>query len=146
MIIDSFVEKFNDVAPLTIKSAQDGMELAAATVYVNSLNRHLTFVRDAGNRVTIALRPSNGKPIDALLISGAETFGPGAIGVLFAGVRHDGVSGLSAVADHGGVTIMEDRSGYFLPDSNEEALRQGSAQHVMDDHAMPSFVANLLRG
>jgi two-component system chemotaxis response regulator CheB len=145
MIIDSFVEKFDAVAPLAVKSAQDGMELDAATVYINSLDRYLTFVRDPDAGVTMAVRPSDGKPIDALLLSGSETFGAGTIGMLFAGVRGDGVSGLSAVNDRGGVTIMEDRSGYFLPDSNEEISRRGGAQYTLDNHAVPSFVMSLLK-
>jgi two-component system chemotaxis response regulator CheB len=144
VIIDSFVEKFDAVAPLAVKSARNGIEIEAATVYINSLDRYLTFTRNTNKSVFMELGPSDGNPIDAMLISGSQTFGAGTVGILFAGVRHDGVSGLSAVNDRGGVTVMEDRSGYFLPDSNEEISRQGIAQHVMDDHAMPSFVAGLL--
>jgi two-component system, chemotaxis family, protein-glutamate methylesterase/glutaminase len=145
VIIDSFVEKFDSVAPLAVKSARDGVELEAATVYINSLDRYLMFDRNVDNNISITLMPSEGKPIDAMLLSGSETFGTGTIGMLFAGVKRDGVSGLSAVNDHGGVTIMEDRSGYFLPDSNQEIARQGIAQHVLDDRAMPPFVTNLLK-
>jgi two-component system, chemotaxis family, protein-glutamate methylesterase/glutaminase len=145
VIIDSFVEKFDAVAPLTVRSARDGMELEAATVYVNSLDRYITFGRNIDDSVFMTLAPAGGKPIDAMLESGGETFGAGTVGMLFAGVRHDGVSGLSAVNERGGVTIMEDRSGYFLPDSNEEISRQGIAQHVMDDHALPPFVTGLLK-
>jgi len=144
VIMDSFVEKFDAVAPLTIKSARDGMELEAATVYLNSLDRHITFSRNIDGSVFITLTPSDGKPIDAMMTSGGKTFGAGTVGMLFAGVRHDGVSGFSVVNERGGVTIMEDRSGYFLPDSNEEISRQRIAQHVMDDHAIPPFIANLL--
>ena len=144
VIMDSFVEKFNAVAPLTVKSARDGMELEAGTVYLSSLDRYITFSRNIDGSIFITLTPSDGKPIDAMMTSGGKTFGAGTVGMLFAGVRHDGVSGLSAVNECGGVTIMEDRSGYFLPDSNEEISRQGIARYVMDDHAIPPFVASLL--
>jgi two-component system, chemotaxis family, protein-glutamate methylesterase/glutaminase len=78
-----------------------------------------------------------------MMRSGSEIFGDGAIGLLFAGIRKDGVDGLTAINEGGGVTIMEARDNYFLPDSNEEAIKRGIVHHIIEDQELPSFIMKL---
>lgn len=93
---------------LTVKEAEDKEPLLPSTVYVAPPNYHLLLERQR----TIALsadaplnfsRPS----IDMLFESAADAFGPGVLGVLLSGANNDGARGLLAIAQMGGVTVVQ---------------------------------------
>jgi len=71
--------------------------------------------------------------IDALFDSGARRYGAGAIAVMLTGMLDDGVAGLNAVTDAGGVTLVQLPAEAQAPAMPQAALRR--------DH--PSYVAPL---
>ncbi|MGH3635706.1 MAG: chemotaxis protein CheB, partial [Mycobacterium sp.] len=56
-------------------------------------------------------------------------YGPHAIGVLLSGMLDDGVAGLAAIRDRGGVTIVQEPSDALFPDLPRNAVKAGVAQH-----------------
>jgi two-component system CheB/CheR fusion protein len=71
-------------------------------------------------------------PIDRFLISLAEDAGEGAIGVLLSGGGSDGTLGITAIKDHGGLTLAQGRDG------------SGPAQSSMPDTAIAAGVVDLV--
>jgi two-component system chemotaxis response regulator CheB len=139
MILASFVEKFNTVSPLKVIVAADKMILRQSTVYVNSLSNDIGIHEDIFEDVFyLKLEPTRGKPIDAMMLSAADIFGSGAIGMLLAGVNHDGVKGIEEIYKQGGTTLIQNYETHVLPDSNRDVLERGLISQVIDDfHDIP---------
>jgi two-component system chemotaxis response regulator CheB len=139
MILESFVEKFNTISPLRVVVAHDKIVLEESTVYVNSLSNDIGIHEDIFEDVFyIKLQPTQGKPIDAMMISAAEIFESGTIGILLAGVNRDGVMGIEEVYKKGGTTLVQNYETHFLPDSNRDVLSRGLITQVIDDfHDIP---------
>ena len=139
MILTSFVEKFNTVSPIKVVVATDKMILRQSTVYVNSLANDIGIHEDIfEDAFYISLQPTGGKPIDAMMMSAAETFESGTIGILLAGVNQDGVRGIEEVYQKGGTTLIQNYETHFLPDSNRDVLERGLITHMIDDfHNIP---------
>lgn len=143
MILTSFVEKFNEMSRIRIKELKDGINLESSTAYVNSLSNDLTFQRRDSKEVVIAINPSVGNSIDTMMLSAADAFGSGTVGLLYAGVRQDGVRGFEKIRENRGTTILAGRKDYFLPDSNEEVLKRNLVDHILDESDIPSFIGGL---
>lgn len=95
----------NRSGPLPALTAENGMSLRPAHIYVARPDRHL-LVDD--HRVVLSQGPTeNGhRPaINALFRSVALAFGSRAIGVVLSGVLDDGVLGLAAIRSRGGIAI-----------------------------------------
>ncbi|MBN1880816.1 MAG: response regulator [Deltaproteobacteria bacterium] len=139
MILESFVEKFNTVSPLNVVVAADKTILRQSTVYVNSLSNNIGIHEDIfEDTFYIESRPTEGKPIDAMMISAAEIFESGTIGMLIAGVNQDGVKGIEEVYRRGGTTLVQSYETHFLPDSDRDVLERGLITQVINDfHDIP---------
>ena len=115
--------------PLPAATAIDGAVLEAGHIYVGPPGHHL-LAQD--HRVVLTVGPwENGhRPaINALFRSVALDYGPHAIGVLLSGLLDDGVGGLAAIRDRGGVTIAQEPSDALFPDLPRNAVNAGVAQH-----------------
>jgi len=143
MILTSFVEKFNEMSRMRIRGLKDGIILESSTAYVNSLSNDLTFQRRDSKEVVVTINPSRGNSIDTMMFSAAGAFGSGTVGLLYAGVRQDGVRGFEKIRENRGTTILAGRKDYFLPDSNEEVLKRDLVDHILDESDIPFFIGGL---
>lgn len=91
-----------------MKVAEDKEPLAPGTIYFAPPDYHLliesgrTFALSIDSRVQFA-RPA----IDVLFESAAEAFRDRLMGVILSGANADGAAGLKAVADAGGMTVVQ---------------------------------------
>jgi len=145
MILTSFVEKFNTVSPLNVVVATDKMILRRSTVYMNSLANDIGVHEDIYEDVFyLKLKPTEGKPIDAMMTSSVDIFESGTIGMLLAGVNQDGVKGIEEIYKKGGMTLIQNYETHVLPDSNRDVLERGLISQVIDDfHNIPLLRNNL---
>ncbi len=81
-------------------------------------------------------RPS----IDALFESVAQAFGPQAVGVVLTGAGRDGVTGLCAIRDAGGVTVVQDPKTAEAPQLPEAAVRVCRPAHVLPLEEIAPFL------
>jgi two-component system, chemotaxis family, protein-glutamate methylesterase/glutaminase len=127
--------------PLPAVTAEDGVSLRPAHIYVARPDRHLLV---ADHRVVVSQGPTeNGhRPaINALFRSVALAFGPRAVGVLLSGVLDDGVLGLEAIRSRGGTTI-----GQSLDDALFPALpAKAHAAGVLDRQVAAVEIGEMLR-
>jgi chemotaxis response regulator CheB len=128
---------------IRIRELKNGIILESSTAYVNSLSNDLAFKRRNSKEVAIAINPSRGNSIDTMMLSATDIFGSGTVGLLYAGVRQDGVKGFKTIRKNRGTTILAGRKDYFLPDSNEEVLKRDLVDHILDESDIPSFIGGL---
>lgn len=112
------------------------------TIYLACDDRHLvaTDTQHLGPSSAPAVqghRPS----ADALLQSLAATFGARAAGVVLSGIGDDGVAGLRALRDRGGLTLAQDQSSSGVYGMPRAAFETGAALSAFD----PPGLARALR-
>lgn len=131
------------ISPLPVTLARDGEPLSAGHVYLADSTTHLLV--GATGRLTLVprrdehiYRPS----CDALLTSVARYAGARAVGVILTGMGRDGVTGLMAIHQAGGMTIAQDEESSVIFGMNQEAIRAGGVRWVLP---LAHIAANLCR-
>lgn len=121
--------------------AADGEVPRHGRVYVAPPDRHLLL---SGERMALSSTPPRGghRPaIDVLFQSAAVTFGRRVVGVVLSGSMHDGVDGLNAVREHGGVTMVQHRLDASYPGMPESVLRVMTPDRVLPAAAIGPALA-----
>ena len=117
---------------LRVVPAVDGMPFQRGTAYVAMPDMHL---RLAPGKVLLDRGPKahHTRPaVDPLFISASRAYGEAVVGVLLSGNGMDGVSGLVAIKQRGGVSLVQDPSEAGYPGMPSKAIRE---DHV--DAALP---------
>lgn len=120
---------------LAVKWAEDGEAMKPGTVYVAPRDRHLLVTPNRRIALSLADRVGWWKPaVDLLFQSAAESDGERTIAVVLSGAMWDGAKGMAAVAQAGGITIVQDEitSDHF--DMPAAALDLGRADVMMSPH------------
>jgi two-component system chemotaxis response regulator CheB len=117
--------------PLPATFAIDGEVLKKCRIYIAPPERHLIIDSDRlwlgdGPRENSA-RPA----IDPMFRSAAICCAGRAIGVVLTGSLGDGASGLWALKQSGGVTVVQDPSDAIQPEMPMTALSRGKPDHVV---------------
>ena len=84
-------------------------------------------------------RPS----IDVLFESAADAYGAGLVGVLMTGASQDGASGLSCIAQAGGLTVVQDPAEARIATMPEAALNLFRPDHVLTLDRIGDLLAGL---
>jgi two-component system chemotaxis response regulator CheB len=125
---------------LDVRHAENGDLLAPGVVYVCPPGAHLTAeysLRVAeGPRIGF-VRPS----ADLMFRSVARAYGPRAIAVVLSGRGRDGARGSIAVAEGGGMVLVQAPESSAFPAMPEAAIRVGRVDHVLS----PEQIGRTLR-
>jgi two-component system chemotaxis response regulator CheB len=139
----SFDELLSRAGPLPAKFAEDGEALRKGHIYIAPPDRHLLV---KGDRVLLGVGPreNNSRPaIDPMLRSAALCCCNRTIGVVLTGTLGDGASGLWAVSQCGGITVVQDPRDAAFPEMPQNALELVEPDHVVDLQRM-SWLLNSL--
>jgi two-component system, chemotaxis family, protein-glutamate methylesterase/glutaminase len=91
-------------------------------------------------------RENNVRPaIDPMLRSVAVCCGPRAIGVILTGTLGDGASGLEAIQQCGGITVVQDPDDAAFPDMPRTALNRSIPDHVANLADLPVLLNSLVQ-
>lgn len=129
--------------PLPAEDATDGRPVDRGRIYLAPPDHHL-LVRGGRLRLTRGPKENRHRPaIDPLFRSAAVEYGPRAVGVILTGMLDDGVAGLWAVKDRGGVAVVQDPAEADYRSMPENALRRVAVDHVLGLADMPAALARL---
>jgi two-component system chemotaxis response regulator CheB len=112
----------NKVSALPAVQAAEGEPIEQGHIYVAPPDHHLE-VREGRIHLDHGPREKGHRPaIDALFRSAAAAFGSRVVGLLLSGSLEDGLAGLNAVKQHGGVSILQDPAEALVSQMPENAL------------------------
>lgn len=139
----SLDELLSKVGPLTATFASDYHRLRKGEIYIAPPNKHLLLDGDhlqLGN----GPRENNSRPaIDPMLRSVALCCGGRAVGVILTGTLGDGASGLWAVSQCNGITVVQDPNDALFSEMPETALNRITPDHLVPLAQMPNLFNSL---
>jgi two-component system chemotaxis response regulator CheB len=141
----ALAERLNELSPAVVKEAEDGETLCAGRVYLARGGFHLCVEpegRHAVARLNRKARVSFFRPsIDVLMRSAADVFRERHVGVIMTGMSADGVAGIRAVKERGGVAIAQDEATSAIFGMNRLAIETGLVDHVVPlDRIVPTIL------
>jgi two-component system, chemotaxis family, protein-glutamate methylesterase/glutaminase len=141
----SFDEVLTRAGSMPAQFAVDGEAIRKSRIYIAPPDRHLLL---DGDRLSLGDGPreNNTRPaIDAMLRSAAMCCGPRTIGVVLTGTLGDGASGLWAVRNAGGITVVQEPQDAAFAEMPLTALSRAKPSHVAALADMPALFERLVR-
>jgi two-component system chemotaxis response regulator CheB len=130
--------------PLPAAFAKDGDVLRNSRILIAPPGRHLIV---DGDTVALGIGPreNNARPaIDPMLRSAALCCGHRTVGVVLTGTQGDGASGLWAISQCGGATVVQDPHDAAFPEMPLNALNRSLPQHVVRLADLPALLEKLV--
>jgi two-component system chemotaxis response regulator CheB len=116
-------ELFRVKCDIEVLEAEDKEPISGGTGYFAPPDYHLLVEMDK------SLSLSNDEPVfysrpslDVLFESAADAYGPSLIAIILTGANQDGAKGLKAVAEAGGMTIVQSPQGAYASEMPEAAI------------------------
>jgi two-component system chemotaxis response regulator CheB len=146
-------KRLNTISAIEIREAEAGDLVEAGKVYIAPAGRHITVARHGTNselRTRICLsdhplatlhRPS----ADVMMASVAEVFGQYCCGIILTGMGNDGLKGMTAIRDAGGITIGQDESSSAVYGMPRVCAERGVLQSVIPLSQMTAQILQALR-
>jgi two-component system chemotaxis response regulator CheB len=148
-IADGFTEGLagwlGSEARLAVREARDGDPIRPGTVVIAPTGSHLV-VGDGVYRLSDAPPVETFKPsVTPLLLSVARHYGARACGVVLTGMGRDGATGLKAIRDAGGATLVQDEATSTVFGMPRAAIELGAAERVLPLDEIARVLVELTR-
>lgn len=145
-----FARRLNNLCKITVREAEQGETIQPGVVYIAPAGQHMTLARATPSRATVqlSLLPENmpHRPaVDVMMLSVADVFGSLTMGIIMTGMGADGLRGMQAIVNVGGLTIGQNESScvvYGMPRSCAEA---GVLQRVVSLADIPGVIVQAAR-
>jgi len=142
---EKLAELLNHRIALQVVEAKEGMDIQRGVVYIAPGGYHM---RLRTNR-TVALQPEPTRmvpcpSVDAMMTSIADVFGRNVIGVILTGMGNDGVGGMNAIKDKGGITIAQDEDTSLVFGMPKVAIESGCIDSIVPLHLVADEILNSL--
>ena len=147
-VIDgSLVNLLNARSALRIVDAEDKMPLRPHYAYLAPADYHLLIEAPGVVALSTDAHVRSARPsIDVLFESAAQVYGPSVIGIVMTGASADGAEGLRAIADRGGVAIVEDPASAECAVMPQAAIAATPTATVLSLRQIADYVAALAGG
>ncbi len=142
-------DRLNQISKLTVKEAEDGEPIEAATAYIAPGGKHMTVVKDRTDKIRIKLTEDNGnviyKPsVDLMMISATTVFPSATLGVILTGMGHDGLVGMKRIKKDGGKTLAQDKESCIIFGMPKVVIEAGIIDKVVSLDNMAYEILNSL--
>ena len=129
---------------LPVAHARDGERIRPGQIYVPPPKYHLT-VEHESLRLGQGPRENGFRPaVDPLFRTAAQAYSARVVGVVLSGGQlDDGVAGLTAIKQQGGVTVAQDPDDALVGDMPRSAIRFAHVDHVLPIAAIAALLARL---
>jgi two-component system, chemotaxis family, protein-glutamate methylesterase/glutaminase len=138
------VDLFQAKCSVNVREAEDKGPISGGTVYFAAPDYHLLVETDkslslSDDEPVLYSRPS----IDVLFESAADAYGPRLIAVVLTGANQDGAKGLKAVAEAGGMAIIQSPEGAYASAMPEAAIAECPGAQVLSLKEIAAYLRNL---
>jgi two-component system chemotaxis response regulator CheB len=143
--LGGLVRWMNEECALTVKIAQQGELLQAGVVYYAPDGFNL----EVNHQRKVCLSPPSSAEIhcpsiNVMFRSVALHSGSGGLGILLTGMGEDGAQGLLAIAQAGGVTVVQDEASCVVFGMPKAAIHLGAVQHIVEIEKIGDFILKLV--
>jgi two-component system chemotaxis response regulator CheB len=131
---------------LPVSEPRETVPMRQGTVYLAPPDHHLLFER---GKVVVQRGPrehSTRPSVDPLFRSAAKAYGRRVVGLLLTGCGEDGVSGLIAITEAGGLTLAQDPEEAYMPYMPLNAIRFDEVAGLVSLNDAASVLASLANG
>lgn len=148
--ITSFANRLDSLSPLNVVVGRKGVIPQPGMVIVAPGNTNMVVNQNKkDDQVKIGFteeqyKEYNHPSINALMMSVAKYYKSKAIGVLLTGMGKDGVKGLQAIKDVGGLTIAQDEASSVIYGMPKIAYESGAVSTVLNIKEIGGYLVNCL--
>jgi two-component system chemotaxis response regulator CheB len=146
---EAFAKRLNGICKLKVREAQHGDTVEAGTVYIAPAGQHTTVSNRAHQRlISLSDLPSETmhKPsVDVTMLSVAGVFGEYALGIILTGMGSDGLEGMTAIRNAGGMTIGQDEASCAVYGMPRVCADKGILQKVVPLSQVPAQILSALQ-
>ena len=140
-----FSERLAAVSDLQVREAQQDDVVQAGTAFITPGGQNMKIAKDG--RIQLKKAEQTPSPsIDIMMKSVADAYSAKCVGVLMSGMLNDGVIGMKAIRDHGGVTIAQDESSSVVFGMNKAAIEAGAVDVVAHVSIIADRIVNAVSG
>lgn len=145
----ALARRLNDLAALEIKEAQENDIVSPGVALIAPAGKQMVVERK-GNMVRTHLMEEGGIPTifkpsaDVLFISVAAVYGKRSLGVILTGMGNDGVRGLKAIKEQGGMVLAQDEETSIVYGMPRAAVEAGLADKVLPLPAIAGEIVALV--
>ncbi len=144
-----FAKRLNSLSKVKVREAEDGEVPEPGVVYIAPAGKHTTVIRNADS-VTLCLSNSpfdtQHKPsVDVTMLSVAEVFGRHCVGIILTGMGTDGLEGMTAIRNAGGVTIGQDEASCAVYGMPRCCAESGILQKIVPISYVPWQILRVIR-
>ena len=141
---NGFVEALSIKSTKPVTEPYDKEKLKKGKVYLAPSNYHLSI--ELGNNFALSTEDmvNNSRPsIDITLETAAYNYKHRLIGILLSGANKDGASGMKAIKDRGGLTIVQNPNECMIKTMPESALEATKIDYVLNVKEIIEFLIEL---
>lgn len=139
-------EVFASNSVLPVCEPAQGQPLEPGTVYLAPRDHHM-LLRAGAAWLDRGPKQHHARPaVDAMFVSGAESYGSRVIGVILTGNLSDGVAGLIAVKKGGGISLTQDPAEAEAPSMPLHALAYDDVDAIFELDRLSSLLVRLVEG
>ena len=132
-------------AHIPVKQARNRMKVRPGCVYVIPPSKELTLLHDTLYLLDPAMPTGLRLPVDLFLRTLADDRQERAVGVILSGMGSDGMLGLRAIKEKGGLTLVQDPADAKSSGMPRSAIDAGLADFIAPASALPGQLAILLK-
>jgi two-component system, chemotaxis family, protein-glutamate methylesterase/glutaminase len=142
-------KRLDGLSRVKVCEAGHGQAVVPGTVYIAPAGRHTTLSRNSEARnshqvsICLSYNPSGTvhKPsVDVTMLSVAEVFGNHTLGIILTGMGTDGLQGMTAIHDAGGLTMGQDEASSVVYGMPRCCAERGILQQVVPLSEVPRHI------
>lgn len=139
------VELLSKKTRMPVYRAQEGMQVAANSVYLIQPKKNLTIFH--GKLLLNDPDPNKGLnlPIDIFFRSLAEDQAEKAVGIILSGTGSDGMRGVRFIKEAGGMVIVQSEQSAKFDGMPRSAISTGLADFILDPEEMPDRLLTIVK-
>ncbi len=135
----AFADRLNRESQIEVKEAKAGDRIEQGKVLIAPGGYHMIVEKKISHRETAGIIALNHNPpvyglrptVDYMMLSAAQVYKDGTIGVILTGMGSDGAKGIKSIHDNRGKTIVQDRGSCVVYGMPRVAVETGGVDKVV---------------